>query len=155
MQELCYQLRRERQEKAGLVMLNREEFRKIMENEIFMKVLAEPDYRELNISKSYYYYVLERLGKDKLVEDGKVNFKVAVSYEFDYRNETLKLDPLYLMVRRDVVHLIDLRRDCRIDYALLAELGFSEDRSPSLCRKVRRALCEEIKQYFKGAILAF
>lgn len=42
MQELCYQLRRERQEKAGLVMLNREEFRKIMENEIFMKVLAEP-----------------------------------------------------------------------------------------------------------------
>lgn len=148
-------MKRERQEKAGLVMLNKEEFRKIMENEIFMKVLAEPNYRELNISKSYYYYVLERLEKDKLVEDGKVNFKVAVSYELDYRNETLKLDPLYLMVRRDVVHLVDLRRDCRIDYAFLAELGFSGDRSPSLCRKVRKALCKEIKQYFKGAILAF
>lgn len=129
-------MRREKIEKAGLVMLNREEFRKIMENEIFMKVLAEPDYRELNISKSYYYYVLERLGKDKLVEDGKVNFKVAVSYEFDYRNEMLKLDPLYLIVRRDVVHLVDLRRDCRIDYALLAELGFQRIEVPHYAEKL-------------------
>ncbi|MBW9141973.1 MAG: hypothetical protein K1T65_09905, partial [Candidatus Aramenus sp.] len=79
---LCFDVKRGIVDKPGLIMLNRDLFKKIVENEIYLKVLSCPDFKIAGISKSYYY-TLEKLKEVNLIKDGKINFKLAVSYIYD------------------------------------------------------------------------
>ncbi len=150
---LCFELRRGITEKPTLIMLNRDLFRKITENEIYLKVLSYPDFKVVGVSKSYYYYTLEKLKEINLIKDGKINFKLVVSYIYDNKNQLIKIDPAFIFIGKSLMYVVDSRKRCNIDYELLTDLGIEDGRNTNLCKKVKKALSNMINEYLITGVI--
>jgi hypothetical protein len=146
MTKLCFEVKREVNGSSKLIMLNRNIFKKIIGNNLYLKVLLYPDFREIGVSKSYYYYILGKLNKLNLINNGKINFRVIVSYIYDDKLQTIKIDPILLS--KNMLCIIDLRRRCSIDDKVVEDLKIREVTK----ERIKRALSQIIKQYLEVGI---
>ncbi len=149
---LCFDVKRGIVDKPGLIMLNRDLFKKIVENEIYLKVLSCPDFKIAGISKSYYY-TLEKLKEVNLIKDGKINFKLAVSYIYDDKAHLIKIDPSFIFIGNNLMYILDARRRCNLAYEILQDLGIEDGRNSNLCKKVKKALSNMINQYLTRGVI--
>ncbi|QGR19795.1 hypothetical protein [Stygiolobus azoricus] len=150
---LCFEVKREITEKPTLIMLNRKLFRKITENEIYLKVLSYSDFKVAGVSKSYYYYALEKLKEINLIRDRKINFKLVVSYFYDNKDKLIKIDPAFIFIGKNYMCIFDSRRRCNMEYELLAELGIEDGRNTNLYEKVKNALFNMINKYLTTGVI--
>ena len=148
MTKLCFEVKREVNGSSKLIMLNRNIFKKIIGNNLYLKVLLYPDFREIGVSKSYYYYILGKLNKLNLINNGKINFRVMVSYIYDDKLQTIKIDPIFILLSKNMLCIIDLRRRCSIDDKVVEDLKIREVTK----ERIKRALSQIIKQYLEVGI---
>ncbi|MDT7862589.1 MAG: hypothetical protein RRA45_10310 [Saccharolobus sp.] len=148
MTKLCFEVKREVNGSSKLIMLNRNIFKKIIGNNLYLKVLLYPDFREIGVSKSYYYYILGKLNKLNLINNGKINFRVIVSYIYDDKLQTIKIDPIFILLSKNMLCIIDLRRRCSIDDKVVEDLKIREVTK----ERIKRALSQIIKQYLEVGI---
>lgn len=62
----------------SLVLLSRELYNKFTTDEAYLKVLVNDRRDELNVSKSYYYYILSQFKDVGLTVDNAISFKAVV-----------------------------------------------------------------------------
>ncbi len=150
---LCFDVKRGIVDRPGLIMLNRYLFKKIVENEIYLKVLSCPDFKMAGISKSYYYYILEKLKEINLIKDGKINFKLLVSYTYDNKDHSIRIDPSFIFIGNNLMYVLDSRKRCNLAYELLQGLGIDDEKNSDLCKKVKKILSNILNQYLTSGVI--
>ncbi|ARM76902.1 hypothetical protein [Acidianus manzaensis] len=136
--ESCIDVKRDICDNPSIVLMNKEEFKKVFQKEAYLKVIVNPDYKEAEMSKSYYYYILEKLKKINLIDkDNKLTFTIIVSFQLDERDFAIKFEPIlvFLSKNRKILYIFDVRKRCNVDEELLKELGMNDKRQYS-CRKI-------------------
>ncbi|AEB95683.1 conserved hypothetical protein [Metallosphaera cuprina Ar-4] len=86
-------------------MLSRENFNKLG-TENYIKVLFTDRRESLDLSKSYYYYILEDLKKMGLIEDNAISFKAVIP--FIPRNDSIQVDTGVLYTFKNHLIFIDM-----------------------------------------------
>ena len=86
------------------VVLLRDEAFSRLRDEVYLKVLAS-DRRDGEISKSYFYFIVDKLRRMGLLLDNAISFKVVMPYSVNERGEVRLRDGiLYVTSRRKVVY---------------------------------------------------
>ncbi|MBB5253526.1 hypothetical protein [Sulfurisphaera ohwakuensis] len=149
----CYELRREFDGSSNIVMLSIDTFNKISRNDILLKVLSCSDFKLIGISKSYYYYVLKKLQEFNLIRDNKINFKLLASYSYDYKNNSIKIEPKFILVGKKLLCVVNLKNGKYIDPGLLEELEIKDGRNVNLREKVINIISEILSEYLKRGVI--
>ncbi|QIW24678.1 hypothetical protein EWF20_11410 [Sulfolobus sp. S-194] len=149
----CYELRREFDGNSNIVMLSIDIFNKISRNDVLLKVLSCPDFKLIGISKSYYYYVLKKLEEFNLIRDNKINFKLLASYSYDYKNNSIKIEPKFILVGKKLLCVVNLKNGKYIDPGLLEELEIKDGRNINLREKVTNIISEFLSEYLKRGVI--
>ncbi|MEM0305003.1 MAG: hypothetical protein QW232_06995 [Saccharolobus sp.] len=115
------EVKRDVSSSENLILLEENVFSKIFHNEMYLKVIANPDYKLAKMSKSYYYYILNKLRKIDLLSDNKLNFTIVIAFSCD--KFTIKLKPLmaFLDKRKKLLYIINIREKCYIEDEILKE----------------------------------
>lgn len=91
----------------NVVLLRKEKFDKIG-NDKFIKVLSAHERSEM--SKSYFYFVLEKMRELGLMQENGIAFKAVISFEPNGDKMELKEKLMYVTEDKELV-LMDLERD--------------------------------------------
>lgn len=149
----CYELRREFDGSSNIVLLSIDIFNKISRNDVHLKVLSCSDFKLIGISKSYYYYVLKKLEEFNLIRYNRINFKLLASYSYDYKNNSIKIEPKFILVGKKLLCVVNLKNGKYIDPGLLEELKIKDGRNVNLREKVSSIISEILSEYLKRGVI--
>lgn len=93
------------------VLLLRDEAFSRLRDDVYLKVLAS-DRRDGEISKSYFYFIVDKLRRMGLLLDNAIAFKVVIPYSVNDRGEVhLRDGILYVTSRKQMVYFDYLSTD--------------------------------------------
>ena len=97
------------------VILLRDEAFSRLRDEVYLKVLAS-DRRDGEISKSYFYFIVDKLRRMGLLLDNAISFKVVMPYSVSERGEVRLRDGiLYVTSRKKIVYFDYMSPDFACD----------------------------------------
>ena len=136
-----------------IVVIPKTEFERLRSQAYLTVLSKEYDESMGAISKSYYYYIVNRLKKLGLLdESGRLAFKLALSY--DPEGEALRFDDEYLIHLPPFVYLVTNERANGYTETLLSELigelSGRRYKKGDLCEKLRGIIRENLAEEVLG-----
>ncbi|AWR98056.1 hypothetical protein DFR86_11265 [Acidianus sulfidivorans JP7] len=156
--ESCIYVQREICERPSIILMDKNLFKNIFLRESYLKVLVNQDFKETGLSKSYYYYILDKLKKSNLInENNKLNFTIVVAYKLDDKDFSIKFEPIlvFLSIKRKILYIFDIRKKCFLDEEILKELGKDgKGKKEYSCRNIIENIYKIVSEHIidKGVI---